>query len=259
MAVGDRIETQDELLRRLEAGRATERAAGKNIGPGKRITGQEIYDRFIRPGEEKEVRQIMGRLQQGQGRGRALAEALNEDLSKRMGFGGTALENALGSSMDQVMARRQSEAAETARKRLSQMSQDPARFDLLRRANEAVGRRLARDAVGNRVWSGIDAAIGTGLQAAGGPFAGLGAAIQAIGAGRSAHASGIIGAEGDIQSRNLSPGNINALDLSSLASTIPSAGGGRQGQSATGFQGAGRQRASAYRRALEDDYGDFYG
>ena len=253
MAAGDQIRTTEEPLRRLEAGTATERRAGQKVGPGDPITGQEIYDRFIRPGEEREVRRIMGGLQQTSSQGRALAEALNEDTARRMGFSGTSLESALGSSMNAVQAQRQAQAFQDARERLFQMSQDPSRFDLLRRANEAVGRRLQRDTVGNQVWAGIDSAIGTGLQAAGGPFAGLGAAIQAIGAGRAAHASGIIGAIGAEQAQNLSPGNINTMDLSGLASGI-NAGGGRAGQMSSGFQGAGRQRASAYRRALEDDY-----
>lgn len=250
MAAGDRIETTDDLYRRLENATATERGSGP-------ITGQEIYDRFIRPGEEREVRRIMGGLRQRNQSGRALAEALNADTAKRMGFGGTALESALGSSMNAVQAERQAQASQDARERLFAMSQDPARFDVLRRANEAVGRRLQRDTIGNNVWAGIDAAVGTGLQAAGGPFAGLGAAIQAIGAGRAAHMGAGIGAIGAEQAQNLSPQSIDAMDLSSLASGIQ-VGGGRGGQNASGFQGAGRSQASAYRRALEDEYGGWY-
>ena len=102
MAAGDQIRTTEELLRRLEAGTATERRPGQKIGPGDPITGQEIYDRFIRPGEEREVRRIMGGLQQASSQGRALAEALNEDTARRMGFSGTSLESALGSSMNAV-------------------------------------------------------------------------------------------------------------------------------------------------------------
>lgn len=253
MAAGDRIDTTEELYRRLEAGTATERRPGQRIGPGDPITGQEIYNRFVRPGLEREARRIVSGLQQTTSQGRALAESINQDAARRMGFADTSLQSALGSSMNAVQAQRQARALQEAKERLFQMSRDPAQYDVLRRANEAVGRRLQRDTVGNQVWAGIDAAVGTGLQAAGGPFAGLGAAIQAIGAGRAAHASGIIGAIGAEQARNLSPSNIETMDLSALASGI-NTGGGRAGQMSAGFQGAGRQRASAYRRALEDDY-----
>lgn len=252
MAAGDRIENLDQLYRRLEAGTASERRPGQKIGPGTPITGQEIYDRFIRPGEEREVRRIMGGLRQTSTQGRALAEALNQDTARRMGFSGTSLESALGSSMNAVQAQRQAQAFQDARERLFQMSQDPARFDVLRRANEAVGRRIQRDSIGNQAWSAIDAAIGSGLQATG-VLAPVGAAIQAIGAGRAAHMGLGLAAVADTQAKNLSPGNINTMDLSGLASGIQ-AGGSRAGQMSAGFQGAGRQRASAYRRALEDDY-----
>ena len=256
MAAGDPITTVDELYRRLEAGTATERRPGQRIGPGDPITGQEIYERFIRPGEEREARRIMGSLQQAQGQGRALAEALNEDTARRMGFSGTSLESALGSSMNALQAQRQARAFQDARERLFQMSQDPSRFDVLRRANEAVGRRLQRDAVGNQVMATIDAAIGSSLSAT--PLAPVGAAIQAIGAGRAAHMGLGLGAIADTQAENLSPGNINAIDLSGMASGIP-VSGGRAGQTSAGFQGAGMERASAYRRAIEDDgFGGFY-
>lgn len=254
MAAGDYIGNEGDLYKRLRHGTATERPDGVNVGVGKPITGQQIYDRFIRPGEERDVRRIMGGLKQSNQQGRALAQALNGDTARRMGFAGTSLESALGSSMNSVQAQRQAQAFQDARERLFSMSQDPARFDVLRRANEAVGQRVQQDTIGNNVWAGIDAAVGSGLAATGGPFAGLGAAIQAIGAGRAAHLSGGIGALGAEQAQNLSPSNIDSLDLSGLASGIQQ-GGARAGQNAAGFQGAGQQRASAYRRALDDEYG----
>jgi hypothetical protein len=254
MAAGDYIGSTDELYRRLRNATGTERPDGVSVGAGKPITGQQIYDRFIRPDEERNVQRIMGGLKQSNQQGRALAQALNSDTAKRMGFSGTSLESALGSSMNSAQAQRQAAAYQDARERLLQMNSDPSRFDVLRRANEAVGQRINRDTIGNNVWAGVDAAVGSGLQAAGGPFAGLGAAIQAIGAGRAAHMSAGLGAIGAEQAQNLSPSNIEALDLSKLASGIP-VGGTMSGQSAAGFQGAGQQRASAYRRALDDEYG----
>jgi len=254
MAAGDPITSPEELYRRTENATATER--GPWMGHRYRqdqLSGQDIYDRFIAPDERRRVGDIMSGLQQQRGQGAALARGLNRDKAARSGFG-SRLREALGSSFDQAMAQREAQAARDAKEQLTAMNADPARFDVLRRASEAYQKRLNRDTIGNSVWSGIDSAVGTGFAAAGGPWAGLGAGLLAAGAGRSAHAGAILAGMAAEGAERYSPNNIDSLDLASLANSI---GTGASGQRAVGFRGAGQQRGTAYRQALEDEYGGY--
>lgn len=246
MAAGDPIRTTDELYRRMRRGNATERGSGE-------ISGQDIYDRFIRPGEERAAQSVLGSLRQSGAGSRALQEGMNEATARRMGFSGTALEQSMKDSLDSQMAARQADAYRGAQQKLQQMSRDPSRFDVLRRAGEAYGQKLNQDTAVNTAWAGVDGAIGTSLMAAGGPWAGLGAAISAIGAGRSAGTGIALGARGEEGAKRFSPTNIDSMDLGKLASGLQGQGG-VQGQRAVGFQGGGRGYGSIYRQALDDEY-----
>lgn len=239
------IQTTDQLYKDLEGARATEN--------GVQISGQDIYDRFIRPGEQARVNSILSGLQRQGTQAGALQRGQNTDLARRMGFAGTGLETALGDSLSAAMAKRRADALSEARGQLQEMSSDPARFDVLRRAAEAFQRRVTRDTVANTTWGGIDAAVGGGLAASGNPIAsGIGAGVLIGGAIRGgAMSAGIAGgaAQG---AKRFSPNNIKSLDLTKLAQGV---GSGGQGQRAVGFQGSGRE-GSLYRRALDDEYGN---
>lgn len=250
MAAGDPIRTTSDLYKRLAAGTATE-----GPGTGTALSGQAIYDRFIRPDEQRRVQQIMGGLRQSNTGSRALALASNEDMARRLGFGGTQFAQALDQSTSEASSNQLGEALRRAREQLSEMNTDPARLDVLRRAAEAAQRRITRDTVGNQVWAGIDQAVGAALAAAGGPFAPLGAAIQAIGAGRGIHGGAIIGALGSEQAQRFSPSNIKTIDLAGLGQSLTAQA--PRGQSSVGPGGAGADGGMAWRRALQDEYGGF--
>lgn len=253
MPAGDPITSPEELYRRLEAGTATER--GPWMGHGYRkeaIGGQDIYDRFIAPDERRRIRELMAGQRQQRGMSQALAEGERRAAAARGGFANTALEAAMKGTFESAWAKNQALGAADRQRQLLAMQADPARFDVLRQAAEAASRRLQRDAVGNQVWAGIDQSLAAAMQ--GTPLAGLGAAIGAIGAGRSAHGAGIIGHQGADAAQRFSPGSIDAIDLGALARSI---GRGSRGQQAPGFQGAAPTQGSAWRRALEDEYGGY--
>ena len=248
MAAGDPIRTTSDLYRRLDQGTATE-----GRGSGTPLSGQDIYDRFIRPDEQRRVQDIMGGLQQANTGGRALTLGQNEDMARRLGFGGTRFAQALDQSTSEASSAQLGEALRRAREQLSEMNSDPARLDVLRRAAEAAQGRLTRDSIGNQAWAGIDAAVGAGLSAT--PLAGVGAAIQAIGAGRAVHGGAILGGLGAEQAKRFSPSNIKTMDLAGLGQSLASQA--PRGQAAAGPGGANLGYAGAYRRAMQDEYGGF--
>ena len=232
----------------------------RNPDLANRLDAQEVFDKIIRPREEKEFREVLDVLKQSADASEASSEARNIDAQRRMDLYGTAAGQALENTLRGESARDLAEQRAYAMADFQKGLNTPDRFDDYNRIQSAIGEGYRRKATGIQTGTSIAGSV-LGVT---GTIVGAIPGLQGVGAGIAAAGAGIAGAGGLAAQGLQAKGRKQMGQFGSQIAGVktPSYGGRAMlPASARGFdvsaQGQGQAQSLFGRIANEDPYDSF--
>jgi len=221
-----------------------ESLARENPNVARYMTAQDLYNIRQRPEEMRQYEDRMNRVRQQFRTSGAATSARNRQLSRRLGFGGTAFAQGLGRAQTENTARELANALTREQAAFQQELNRPDRFAMTERIRGAAGEGLSQAGqIAGRVRGTANTIAGQILDAY---LPGAGAAMQAGNAAEQAHTGGIFTAGAEQLRQDMGQVDDSFMPNRTFADSGPSG-------STLAFSG-GQDEAVAFRNALRRRY-----